>query len=46
VQKCKKRDERNAFKEQIKYLRSGDIVIFDRGYFSYDIGAVSKFIFQ
>ena len=33
----KKRDERNAFKEQIKYLRAGDIVIFDRGYFSYDI---------
>jgi hypothetical protein len=33
----KKRDERNAFKEQIKYLRTGDIVIFDRGYFSYDI---------
>lgn len=33
----KKRDEINALKEQIKYLRSGDIVIFDRGYFSYDI---------
>ena len=33
----KKRDERDAFKEQIKYLRAGDIVIFDRGYFSYDI---------
>jgi hypothetical protein len=33
----KKRDERDAFKEQIKYLRTGDIVIFDRGYFSYDI---------
>ena len=33
----KKRDERNAFKEQIKYLRAGDIVIFDREYFSYDI---------
>ena len=33
----KKRDERDAFKEQIKYLRKGDIVIFDRGYFSYDI---------
>jgi hypothetical protein len=33
----KKRDERDAFKEQIKYLRTDDIVIFDRGYFSYDI---------
>jgi len=33
----KKRDERDAFKEQIKYLRKGDTVIFDRGYFSYDI---------
>jgi len=32
-----KRDERDAFKEQIKYLRKGDTVIFDRGYFSYDI---------
>jgi len=33
----KQRNERDAFKQQIKYLRKGDIVIFDRGYFSYDI---------
>ena len=33
----KKRDERSAFKEQIKYLRFNDIVIFDRGYYSFDI---------
>jgi len=33
----KKRDERDAFKQQIKYLRKGDTVIFDRGYFSYDL---------
>ena len=35
MQRCKKRDERNE--EQIKYLRAGDTVIFDRGYFSNDI---------
>jgi len=33
----KTRNERDAFKEQIKYLRKGDTIIFDRGYFSYDI---------
>ena len=33
----KTRNEREAFRNQIKYLRSGDIVIFDRGYYSYDI---------
>jgi len=33
----KTRNEREAFRNQIKYLKSGDIVIFDRGYYSYDI---------
>ena len=29
----KTKDEREAFRNQIKYLRSGDTVIFDRGYY-------------
>jgi len=33
----KTRDEREAFRNQIKYLKKGDTVIFDRGYYSYDI---------
>ena len=33
----KTKDEREAFRNQIKYLRSGDTVIFDRGYYSYDL---------
>jgi len=33
----KTRDEREAFINQIKYLRQGDTVIFDRGYYSYDL---------
>jgi len=33
----KTKDEREAFRNQIKYLRCGDTVIFDRGYYSYDL---------
>lgn len=33
----KTRNERYVFRNQIKYLRSGDIFIFDRSYYSYDI---------
>jgi len=33
----KTRNEREAFKNQIKYLKKDDIVIFDRGYYSYDL---------
>jgi len=33
----KNRNEREGFRNQIKYLKSGDIVIFDRGYYSYDL---------
>jgi hypothetical protein len=33
----KNRDEREGFRNQIKYLRNGDTVIFDRGYYSYDL---------
>lgn len=33
----KTRNEREAFRNQIKYLRNGDTVIFDRGYYSYDL---------
>ena len=33
----KTRDEREAFRNQLKYLKNGDIVIFDRGYYSYDL---------
>jgi len=33
----KTKDEREAFRNQIKYLRYGDTVIFDRGYYSYDL---------
>lgn len=33
----KTKDERKAFRNQIKYLRYGDTVIFDRGYYSYDL---------
>ena len=33
----KTKDEREAFRNQIKYLRCGDTVIFDRRYYSYDL---------
>jgi hypothetical protein len=33
----KTRNEREAFRDQIKYLKFNDIVIFDRGYYSYDL---------
>jgi len=33
----KTKDEREAFRNQIKYLRCNDTVIFDRGYYSYDL---------
>jgi hypothetical protein len=33
----KTKDEREAFRNQIKYLRRGDTVIFDRGYYCYDL---------
>lgn len=33
----KTRNEREAFRDQIKYLKCNDIVIFDRGYYSYDL---------
>lgn len=33
----KTRNEREAFRNQIKYLKKDDIVIFDRGYYSYDL---------
>ena len=32
----KTRNERQAFREKIKYLKCNDIVIFDKGYYSYD----------
>lgn len=33
----KTRNERDAFRNQIKYLKKDDTVIFDRGYYSFDI---------
>jgi hypothetical protein len=33
----KTKNEREAFRNQIKYLKKDDTVIFDRGYYSYDI---------
>lgn len=30
-------DERKCFKEQLKYIRKGDTLLFDRGYFSEDL---------
>ena len=33
----KTRNERETFRNQIKYFKKGDTVIFDRGYYSYNI---------
>lgn len=33
----KTKNEREAFREQLKYIKKDDILLFDRGYFSYDI---------